>query len=157
MFLYYLFCALCNIFPSFSSHQVICFLWRDTVTCVSYVDLAWPNKFCWPTEHTELPVSVLNDILILLLWEESWSLNTSQRYLWVLVELSCKRSACSGAPWIRKFVYLCIQEILVLTKSSVHTRILFVRTSTPSCKSGWNFAFQVPLHFVIKLHSHPDF
>ena len=33
----------------------------------------------------------------------------------------------SGAPLVRKFCYLCILEILVLTKSSVHT-------STLSCK-----------------------
>ena len=28
---------------------------------------------------------------------------------------------CSGAPWLRKFGYLCIQGILVLTKSSVRS------------------------------------
>ena len=32
-----------------------------------------------------------------------------------------------------------------------------VRTSTPSCKPGWNFAFQVTSRFGGKLHSHPDF
>ena len=41
----------------------------------------------------------------------------------IMVEL------CSRAPWVRIFGYLCIQEILVLRKSSV-------RTSTPSCKLG---------------------
>ena len=29
--------------------------------------------------------------------------------------------ALSGVPWVRKFGYLCIQEILVLRKSSVQT------------------------------------
>ena len=32
-----------------------------------------------------------------------------------------------------------------------------VRTSTPSCKPGWNFAFQVTVRFGGKLHCHPDF
>ena len=31
-----------------------------------------------------------------------------------LVELSCTRGACSRASWVRKFGYLCIQEILVI-------------------------------------------
>ena len=34
------------------------------------------------------------------------------------------------APWVRKFGYLCIQEILVLRKSFVR------RTCIPSCKLG---------------------
>ena len=29
----------------------------------------------------------------------------------------------SAAPWVRKFGYLCIQEILFLTKSSVRTHV----------------------------------
>ena len=32
-----------------------------------------------------------------------------------------------------------------------------VRPPTPSCKPGWNFAFQPPAHFDGKSHSHPDF
>ena len=58
----------------------------------------------------------------------------------IIAELSQARS---GAPWVRKLGYLCIQEILVLRKSSV-------RTSTPSCKI---------LHFKfprVSAHSHPD-
>ena len=47
--------------------------------------------------------------------------------------------ARSGVPWVRKFVYLYIQEILVLRKSSLRSS---VGNSTPSCKLGWNFAFQ---------------
>ena len=62
----------------------------------------------------------------------------------IIVEL------CSGAPWVRIFGYLCIQEIVVLRKLSV-------RTSTASCKLGWNFAFQVPVRFGGKSLSHPDF
>ena len=37
----------------------------------------------------------------------------------IIAQLSRPRRARSGAPWVRKFGYLCIQEILVLTKSSV--------------------------------------
>ena len=59
------------------------------------------------------------------------------------------RSAPSGAPWVRKFGYLTIQEIMVLTKSSVST-------STPSCNPGWNFPFQGPVRSGGKSHSHPD-
>ena len=40
-----------------------------------------------------------------------------------------RKSLSREALWERKFVYLCIQEILVLTKSSV-------RSSTPSFKPG---------------------
>ena len=35
----------------------------------------------------------------------------------IIAELSCARSVCSGAPWLIKSGYLCIQEILVVTKS----------------------------------------
>ena len=42
---------------------------------------------------------------------------------------------CSGAPLVRKFGNLCIQEILVLRKSFVRVTAS-VRTSTPSCKPG---------------------
>ena len=55
----------------------------------------------------------------------------------ILIELSGARSARSVAPWVRKFGSLCIQEILLLTKS-------FERTSTPSFKLGLNFKFQAP-------------
>ena len=57
--------------------------------------------------------------------------------------------ARSWAPWVRKFGYQCIQEILVLIKS--------FRTSTPLRKAGWNFAVQVPVRFGGKSHNHPDF
>ena len=48
------------------------------------------------------------------------------------------QSVHSGASIVRKFGNVCIQEILVLRKLSI-------RTSTRSCKPGWNFAFQVPV------------
>jgi len=38
---------------------------------------------------------------------------------WLIAELSRARSTRSGAPWVRKFGYLCIQKIWVLGKSSV--------------------------------------
>ena len=41
--------------------------------------------------------------------------------LLLIAELSRARSARRGGPWVRKFGYLCIQEILVLTKSSVRS------------------------------------
>ena len=41
----------------------------------------------------------------------------------ILADLSSARNACSRAPWIRKLGYLCIQEILVLTKSFVRTSV----------------------------------
>ena len=44
---------------------------------------------------------------------------------------------CGGAPWVREFGYRCIQEILVLRKSSV-------RTSTRSCKRGEILHFKYP-------------
>ena len=48
-------------------------------------------------------------------------------------EVSRARSARSGVPWITKSGYLCIQEILVLTKSSVPLtyRTYIHYTSTP--------------------------
>ena len=49
--------------------------------------------------------------------------------------------ARSGVPWVSKFRYLYIQEILLLRKSSLRSS---VGNSTPSCKLGWNFAFQAP-------------
>ena len=54
---------------------------------------------------------------------------------WYLLkaEVSRARSARSGVPWITKSGYLCIQEILVLTKSSVRLmyRTYIHYTSTP--------------------------
>ena len=50
----------------------------------------------------------------------------------VVAELSCMLAQQSGAPWVRKCGCLCIQEILVLNKSSRHT-------STPSCNPGVKF------------------
>ena len=41
----------------------------------------------------------------------------------IIADLSSARNACSRAPWIRKLGYLCIQEILVLTKSFVRTSV----------------------------------
>ena len=38
-------------------------------------------------------------------------------------ELSRASSAHSGAPWLIKLGYLCIQEILVVTKTSVPTSV----------------------------------
>ena len=70
----------------------------------------------------EICVSILDDQLIFCLFT---------------VELLRAQRVHSGAPIARKFGNLCIQEILVLRKSSI-------RMSTPSCKLGWNFAFQVP-------------
>ena len=42
---------------------------------------------------------------------------------------SSSRSSCahSAAPWVRKLGYLCIQEILVLTKSCAARTIIFQR------------------------------
>jgi len=54
-------------------------------------------------------------------------INLSRWFNQVLFQLNINSgSACRGAPWVRKFGYQCIQEILVLTKSSVCI-------STPSC------------------------
>ena len=57
-------------------------------------------------------------------------INLSRWFNQVLFQLNINSgSACSEAPWVRKFDYQCFQEILVLTKSSVCI-------STPSCKLG---------------------
>ena len=40
----------------------------------------------------------------------------------MIAELSHAWCACSGTPWIRKFPYLCIREILVVTCSHVDIR-----------------------------------
>ena len=56
-------------------------------------------------------VSMINLVLsILNIW-----------YL-MIAELSHAWCACSGTPWIRKFPYLCIREILVVTCSHVDIR-----------------------------------
>ena len=55
----------------------------------------------------------------------------------------------------KKMGNLCIQEMLVLRKASV--RSTSVRTSTPSCKKGWNFAFHAPACYCGKSHSFYDF
>ena len=39
----------------------------------------------------------------------------------------------SGAPWVTKFNYLCMQEILVLRRSPILTSMCI---PTPSCKPG---------------------
>ena len=61
----------------------------------------------------------------------------------------------SRASWVRKLCYFCVQEILVLTNSSVQSTS--VCPSTPSCKPDWNFAFQGLTLFGDKSHSRPDF
>ena len=55
------------------------------------------------------------------------------KWCFLIEELSRARSARSGVPWIIKSNYLCIQEILVLTKSSVRLtyRTYIHYTSTP--------------------------
>ena len=63
----------------------------------------------------------------------------------LIAELSRVRKARRVAPWVRSFGNLCIQEILVLRKSSVRRTSL--RTSTPSYKPGWNFAIRAPVRF----------
>ena len=50
-----------------------------------------------------------------------------RQWQFVIVEFSCVRSTRSRAPWVRKLGYLCIQEILVLTKSSATRTIIFQR------------------------------
>ena len=61
----------------------------------------------------------------------------------------------SGEPWLRKFGNLCIQEILVLRKSSVGGTS--VCASTLSCKPGRNFAFQGPARFGGKSQGFPAY
>ena len=57
-------------------------------------------------------------------------INLSRWFNQVLFQLNINSgSACSRAPWVRKFGYQCIQEILVPTKSSICI-------SAPSCKLG---------------------
>ena len=58
----------------------------------------------------------------------------------------------SGAPWVRKFGYLCIQEILFLRCPFVCTYIHPPHSHT----LGRNFAFQARAHFGGKLHGHLD-
>ena len=43
------------------------------------------------------------------------------------------------APWVRKFGYLCIQEILVLTKSSVRTSSRGEISRKANGNTQWNF------------------
>ena len=64
----------------------------------------------------------------------------------ILADLSRAQRSTMG----KKIGNLCIQEILFLRKSSV-------RTSTPSCKLGWNSAFQAPARFGGKSYSFPTF
>ena len=64
-----------------------------------------------------------------------------------VAQVSCKHP-------LRKFGYLCIQEISALTKSYVRR---YVRRSTPSCKPGWNFLLQATARFGGKLHDYQNF
>ena len=57
--------------------------------------------------------------------------------------------ARSGAPWVRKFGYLSIQEILVVTKSSV-------RSSTIHVSRSEILALQAPRR-VLAVNGRPDF
>ena len=64
-----------------------------------------------------------------------------------VAQVSCKHP-------LRKFGFLCIQEISALTKSYVRR---YVRRSTPSCKPGWNFLLQATARFGGKLHDYQNF
>ena len=57
-----------------------------------------------------------------------------------MAELSRAWSPCSRAPWVRKFGYLCISDILVVTKLSV---CFSVHMSTPSCWQMWNVTLSI--------------
>ena len=70
--------------------------------------------------------------------------------LLVIAELSrAQRSTMGGKIWLS-----IMHSINFGSEKIVRTS---VRTSTPSCKPGWNFAFQVTVRFGGKLHCHPDF
>ena len=67
----------------------------------------------------------------------------------VIAELSRAQRSTMGEK-----IWLSMHSMNFGTEKIVRTS---VRTSTPSCKQGWNFAFQVTARFGGKLHRHPDF
>ena len=82
-----------------------------------------------------------------------WSLTSPKgiliSFVNVIAELSrvrCVQQSTMG----KKIGYLCIEEILVLIKSTV-------KTPTHWCKQEWNIAFQTPVRFGGKSHGRPHF
>ena len=67
----------------------------------------------------------------------------------VIAELSRAQRSTMGEK-----IWLSMHSMNFGTEKIVRTS---VRTSTPSCKQGWNFAFQVTARFGGKLRRHPDF
>ena len=76
----------------------------------------------------------------------------------LIAELSRARRARRGAPWVRKFGNLCIQEIWVLRRSTVGRT--FLRTSTPRVSRDEILHFKhshVSTLFGGKSHTFSDF
>ena len=72
----------------------------------------------------------------------------------MVVELLWAQSTCSRAPWVIKFVYLCIQEILVVIKSSICPSICppYIHTYITLFNFGFKRFFWIFLLADVKCH-----